>query len=114
MSDSAARDAYADAKFTAEISTRMQVPDRIMVAPGETGSAPASASSPSRSDGDHLSNDLGLRRRDPRLDMQVPDRILVAGDDQHVASKSTPRELQMEAAVLPPTSDHVRVSTPPR
>ena len=44
----------------------------------------------------------------------MPDRILVAGDNQHVASKSTPRELQLEASVLPPTTEHVRVSTPPR
>ncbi len=48
------------------------------------------------------------------MSLQVPDRILVAGDDTHVASKSTPRELQLEAAVLPPTAEHVRVSTPPR
>ena len=45
---------------------------------------------------------------------QVPDRILVAGGNAHIASKSTPRELQMENSVLPPTSEHVRVSTPPR
>ena len=55
-----------------------------------------------------------MRIRDPRVDMQVPDRILVAGGNAHIASKSTPREMQMDMAVLPPTVDHVRVSTPPR
>jgi hypothetical protein len=59
-------------------------------------------------------NDLGMRRRDPRLDMQVPERILVAGGDQHVASRAPPRELLFERSVLPPALDDVRVSTPPR
>ena len=41
-------------------------------------------------------------------------RILVAGSDQHIPSKSTPRELQLENSVIPPTPEHVRVHTPPR
>ena len=45
---------------------------------------------------------------------QVPDRIMVAGGDAPVQAKATPRELQLDAAVLPPTLEHVRVSTPPR
>ena len=39
---------------------------------------------------------------------------MVAGGDAHVQAKATPRELQLDAAVLPPTLEHVRVSTPPR
>jgi len=46
--------------------------------------------------------------------MQVPDRILLNGNDQHMPSKSQPRELQLERSVLPPTPEHVRVQTPPR
>merc|ERR1719427_2105925 len=48
--------------------------------------------------------------------MQVPDRILVAGRDQHInaAKKSTPFEMQVENAVMPPTRLEVRVNTPPR
>ena len=53
-------------------------------------------------------------QRDPRLDMQVPDRILLAGGDQHIASRSTPRELQLDNAIFPPTMEQVRVTTPPR
>ena len=41
-------------------------------------------------------------------------RILVAGSDRHIPSKSTPREIQLEPSVMPPTPEHVRVHTPPR
>ena len=41
-------------------------------------------------------------------------RILVAGSDRHIPSKSTPREMQLEHSVMPPTPEHVRVHTPPR
>ncbi len=108
-------DSYPDAGFMAEISTRMQVPDRIVVAnhPASPNGAAAAANGNKPAD-QHKVNDLGMRQRDPRLDMMVPDRILVGGGDTHVASRSTPRELQLEAAVLPPTDEHIRVSTPPR
>lgn len=46
--------------------------------------------------------------------MQVPDRILLNGNDQHLPSKSVAREMQLEQSVLPPTPEHVRVQTPPR
>jgi len=104
-------DPMESARYMAEISNRMQVPDRIMVSGDEqAGIVP----SPSRGAGEGKFNDLGMRQRDPRIDMQVPDRIMVAGGDSHVQAKATPRELQLDAAVLPPTLEHVRVSTPPR
>lgn len=106
-------DPMESARYMAEISNRMQVPDRIMVSGDEQGGA-AAAPSPSRAAGEGKYNDLGMRQRDPRIDMQVPDRIMVAGGDAHVQAKATPRELQLDAAVLPPTLEHVRVSTPPR
>merc|ERR550519_2753608 len=46
--------------------------------------------------------------------MKVPDRILVAGSEQHISQKSTPRELDLDIGPLPPTADHIRVNTPPR
>merc|ERR1712007_225708 len=50
-----------------------------------------------------------------KFEMQVPERILVAGRDQHMSgNKSTPFEMQVENAVLPPTRNEVRVNTPPR
>ena len=39
---------------------------------------------------------------------------MLAGSDEHVYAKSTPRELQLEKSVMPPTPEHVRVQTPPR
>eukprot|EP00094_Tigriopus_californicus_P008268 TCALIF_07964-PA protein Name:"Similar to Tango11 Transport and Golgi organization protein 11 (Drosophila melanogaster)" AED:0.10 eAED:0.10 QI:0/0/0/0.5/1/1/2/0/322 len=110
-----AADLYNDARFTADISTRMRVPDRIVMS-GESSPTHSTASGFSSGSTGHTGklNDLGMARRDPRLDMQVPDRILLAGGHAHIASKSTPRELQLERAFLPPTSEQVRVSTPPR
>lgn len=65
--------------------------------------------------GDYVNHDLDLEKTNTHLyGMQVPDRILVAGSEQHIPSKSTPRELQLEHNVMPPTPEHVRVHTPPR
>ena len=41
-------------------------------------------------------------------------RIVIGGGNEHIPGKSTPRELQLEKAVVPPTPEHVRVNTPPR
>ena len=87
-------EAFRDSRFTAEISNRMRVPDRIVFA----GEAQTEREG---------SND--------KFEMQVPERILVAGRDQHMSgNKSTPFEMQVENAVLPPTRNEVRVNTPPR
>ncbi len=108
-------DPLADARYTAEISNRMQVPDRIMVAgDSQKFASPSRINETPSGDGDGRYNDLGMRQRDPRLDMMVPDRIMVAGGNAHIESKGTPRELQLDAAIIPPTMDEVRVSTPPR
>jgi len=50
-----------------------------------------------------------------KIVMQVPDRIIVRGQDQHYGTKALPRELQLESAVAMP-SDPVTVTmhTPPR
>ena len=42
------------------------------------------------------------------LKMQVPERILVAGGNSHVAAKNLPRELQLENSVLSPSPEQVR------
>ena len=61
-------DPMESARYMAEISNRMQVPDRIMVSGDEqAGIVP----SPSRGAGEGKFNDLGMRQRDPRIDMQV-------------------------------------------
>jgi len=61
------------------------------------------------------SHDMDMDKTNMALyDMQVPDRILLAGSEQHIPSKSTPREIKLEHSVIPPTPEHVRVHTPPR
>jgi len=95
---------YSDSAYTADISKQMRVPDRLMAHNGNV-------SPPGNSAEDQHWNHSSSSSL---YNMQVPDRILVAGSDQHIPSKSTPRELQLENSVIPPTPEHVRVHTPPR
>jgi len=89
---------YSDSAYTADISTKMRVPDRLLLHNG------------------HAEQEQNWEDNQAYTvsSMMVPDRILVAGSDQHIPSKSTPRELQLENSVIPPTPEHVRVQTPPR
>jgi len=91
---------YDTSAFTADISTKMRIPEHID-AHGRY------------SNGDYSSKEYG-KSNSALYDMQVPDRIMLAGSDEHVYAKSTPRELQLEKSVMPPTPEHVRVQTPPR
>jgi len=92
---------YDTTAYTADISTKMRIPEHIN-AHG------------SHSNGDPFSGkDYGRQNR-ALYEMQVPDRIMLAGSDDHVFPKSHPRELQLEKNVMPPTPEHVRVQTPPR
>jgi len=92
---------YDTTAYTADISTKMRIPEHIN-AHG------------SHSNGDPFSGkDYGKQNR-ALYEMQVPDRIMLAGSDDHVFPKSHPRELQLEKNVMPPTPEHVRVQTPPR
>jgi len=92
-------DFYNDSAYTADISTKMRIPEHLMAHGSVNGD----------------SHDLDMEKTNMALyDMQVPDRILLAGSEQHIPSKSTPRELQLEHSVIPPTPEHVRVHTPPR
>lgn len=97
-----------DPRFTAEISTKMRVPDKIMVGENQSTRSPTFVG---------VNGPPGMnygRDFHQNFDMKVPDRILVAGGEQHIAAKSTPFEMQVEDRILPPTRDHVRVNTPPR
>ena len=46
-------------------------------------------------------------QEDSALTMQVPERILVAGGNSHVAAKNLPRELQLEHSVMTPSPEQV-------
>ncbi|KAH8401799.1 hypothetical protein KR009_007928 [Drosophila setifemur] len=100
-------DLYSEAKFAHEINDKMRVPKRIK-ATGEY------------SDEDLLlSNQNGLISSwnyHDKIDMNVPDRIVVLGHNQHLETRSAPREIQLENSILPknPSSNMVRVQTPPR
>lgn len=92
---------YSESSYTADISTKMRVPDRLYAHNG----------------GENGHGDDGRWKEQEQYSIQqmhVPDRILVGGGNEHIASKATPRELQLEKTVVPPSPEHVRVHTPPR
>merc|ERR1712244_77494 len=49
----------------------------------------------------------GITEQAASLKMQVPERILVAGGNSHVAAKNLPRELQFENSVLSPSPEQI-------
>ncbi|XP_075166007.1 transport and golgi organization 11 [Haematobia irritans] len=97
-------DIYSE--YAHEINDKMRVPKRIK-ATGEY------------SDEDRLlSNQTGMINSwnyHDKIDMNVPDRIVVLGHNEHLETRSAPREIQLENAILPKnTTGFVRVQTPPR
>lgn len=106
--------AYHDSRFTAEISKRMQVPDTIAIGGMDSNFADNNPA---------MKNKLRGQTRvqeGAAMTMQVPERILVAGGNSHVAAgrilaaKNLPRELQLEHSVMTPSPEQIRVFTPPR
>jgi len=95
-------DNFFDSNFTLDINQKMRVPKSIRVSgdftdedvPGMNGSA--------------------WNVMSKKLEMHVPDRILVAGQEQHIGTKAPPREIALENAVLPSEPTMVRCITPPR
>ena len=78
------------------------MPDRITIGGQEIGAG----------DSQNGINNIGkgvLNNSEPTasLKMQVPERILVAGGNSHVAAKNLPRELQLENSVLSPSPEQV-------
>ncbi|XP_055383388.1 transport and Golgi organization protein 11 [Condylostylus longicornis] len=96
---------FTDMNFSQELSGKMRVPKRIK-ATGEY------------SDEDLLlSNQNGIMNSwtyHDKIDMNVPDRIVVIGQDQHLGTRSTPREIVLDNSILPTDPGFVRVQTPPR
>ncbi|XP_072935892.1 transport and Golgi organization protein 11 isoform X2 [Epargyreus clarus] len=93
----------SDEAYARLISHNMTVPQRIKA----TGDIVDEESAP---------NGLvtGWDYANEKFDMKVPERILVVGQDQHIGTKATPREIQLDNAVLPTDPGMIRVSTPPR
>jgi len=99
---------YTESSYTADISNKMRVPDRLYAHNGH-GEA---------HNGHREDRDDSARWKEQEQysvsHMHVPDRILIGGGNEHFSSKATPRELQLEKSIIPPTPEHVRVTTPPR
>ncbi|XP_058058140.1 transport and Golgi organization protein 11 isoform X1 [Anopheles bellator] len=100
---------FQSAAFTHDISEQMRVPKRIR------------ATGDYFDDRDVLPNgngEINSWNYHNKIDMTVPDRIVVLGQDQHLVltsgTKSAPREIMLENSILPKDPGFVRVSTPPR
>ncbi|KAG4077714.1 hypothetical protein HA402_004173 [Bradysia odoriphaga] len=96
---------FQNSHYTQDISEQMRVPKRIR-ATGEY-----------YDDLDHFPYSNGGSNHysyQDKIDMTVPDRIVVMGQDQHLGTRSAPREIVLDNSILPPDPSHVRVSTPPR
>jgi len=91
---------FQKSHYTQDISEQMRVPKRIR-ATGEV-----------YEDFDNM-NGWNPYQHD-KIDMTVPDRIMVMGQDQHFGSRAAPREIVLDNSILPKDTDHIRVGTPPR
>ncbi|ESO83166.1 hypothetical protein LOTGIDRAFT_236766 [Lottia gigantea] len=84
-----------DPQYISDISNKMQIPDRISV--GDSNGLPY------------------LNKHQARLsDMHVPDRIIVAGDEQHIGLKEGLRNLDLNPAANSESLQYVGLMTPPR
>ncbi|XP_018014740.1 transport and Golgi organization protein 11 [Hyalella azteca] len=100
---------YTDAATAAaainqdDINGRMKVPKRIRLT-GEHDDSPSV-------------NWENYNKAIPeKLAMSVPERIMVAGGENHIGSRGVPREFEIEDSILPRPPDPTlyRVNTPPR
>ncbi|GLV41445.1 Transport and Golgi organization 11 [Carabus blaptoides fortunei] len=87
----------SDANFKADISRKMRVPNKISMGDYD-GEIPNGWSN-------NYSNISS---------MQVPERILVAGQDQHIGTRAPSREIVLDNSMLPTEPENIRVHTPPR
>ena len=92
-------DAIDNTKIVILTYTKLQVPDKISIGGSEKAA------------GDNQAGIANISRvntqEDASIKMQVPDRILVAGGNSHIAAKNLPRELQLENTVMSPSPEKV-------
>lgn len=101
---------FSDAQFIEEISNKMRVPEKILPAPVDAFPSKLTNEEPSRQF-DKVNN--------PNEWMRVPERILVAGGERHVAGHKQIFEAKLESAFLgedplPRVSATTAMMTPPR
>ncbi|GAB0097473.1 Transport and Golgi organization protein 11 [Sergentomyia squamirostris] len=96
---------FQNVDYTQDISEKMRVPKSIK-ATGEYFD-----------DRDILPGSANLNswNYSEKLDMTVPDRIVVIGQEQHHGTRSAPREIVLENSIMSkPETGQLRVRTPPR
>ncbi|XP_014284481.1 transport and Golgi organization protein 11 isoform X2 [Halyomorpha halys] len=93
-------DHFYDPNFTAEISQRMRVPKRINV--------DGVCDMPNVN-----KNDFNAWMPAEKLEMHVPEKIVVAGNDDF-GTRTIPREMARDNSIMPPDPGIIRVQTPPR
>lgn len=94
-------DHFYDGHYEPDITTVMKVPKRIRV----TG----------ENEDDPTVNWARYNGVNEKLQMSVPDRIVVAGGEQHIGTRGVPREVELEKSIMPqPDPSLYRVQTPPR
>ncbi|XP_031625877.1 transport and Golgi organization protein 11 [Contarinia nasturtii] len=95
---------FQKSHYTQDISEQMRVPKRIRA----TGEFSDDFDIP-------MGNGTSHWAYHDKIDMTVPDRIMVIGQEQHLGTRTAPREIMLDNTILQPHDDHpVRVSTPPR
>ncbi|XP_055713235.1 transport and Golgi organization protein 11 isoform X2 [Phlebotomus papatasi] len=96
---------FQNVNFTQDISEQMRVPKSIKATGeyfDERDILPGSAN-------------LNSWNYSEKIDMTVPDRIVVIGQEQHHGTRSAPREILLENSIMSKgDTGQVRVSTPPR
>uniref|UniRef100_A0A0V0GBY1 Putative transport and golgi organization n=1 Tax=Triatoma dimidiata TaxID=72491 RepID=A0A0V0GBY1_TRIDM len=93
-------DHFYDPNFTAEISQKMRVPKRINV----DGVSELPIIRPEYSNWDPPE----------QLDMRVPEKIVLTDQDGHYGTRSLPREITLDNAIMPPDPGIIKIQTPPR
>ncbi|XP_050432672.1 transport and Golgi organization protein 11 [Adelges cooleyi] len=92
-----------DSNFTEEISKKMQVPKSIRANGDYSNFRPTSFYSDE-------TNPYG-----DNFDMQVPEKIVLLGHNQHMGTSSKPKEFAIDDIIIPqpPPEEILRVQTPP-
>ncbi|KAK3790196.1 hypothetical protein RRG08_007801 [Elysia crispata] len=89
-----------DPDYISQISSKMQVPHRISMGPGSEM---------------HMNGHGELQAKTQFVGMSVPDKIVVAGDDQHIGMRQDlALDLSPNAAPAPEGLSYVGLITPPR
>ncbi|XP_066973539.1 transport and Golgi organization protein 11 isoform X2 [Macrobrachium rosenbergii] len=92
-------DHFYDGHYEPDITSVMKVPKRIRV----TG----------ENEDDPTVNWARYNGHSEKLEMNVPDRIVVAGGEQHIGTRGIPREVELEKSIMPqPDPALYRVQNP--